>query len=183
VGGLRASLKSQDRPAKNSGATNANVPRQERAKGKNSEGITGRLKEAKMAALAEILHRIAIVLVLTLVAGNGAATGQTTRDAPVTAEALPAGFASAIASVNGTTLHYVAGGQGPPMILIHGFPENWSAYGKIMPRLASPRNTGLSPLISAALADRSLRSVAMMLRPWRRTCTNSPRNLGSLDPI
>jgi hypothetical protein len=156
-------------------------------KTKIDEGITGTLKEAKMAALAKSaaksLHRIAIVLVLTLVAGNGAATGQTTRDAPVTAEALPAGFASAIASVNGTTLHYVAGGQGPPMILIHGFPENWSAYGKIMPRLASPRNTGLSPLISAALADRSLRSVAMMLRPWRRTCTNSPRNLGSLDPI
>jgi pimeloyl-ACP methyl ester carboxylesterase len=88
--------------------------------------------------MASILRiPLAILLVLTLVAGNDAATGQATRDAPATAEALPAGFASATAPVNGTILHYVAGGQGPPLILIHGFPENWSAFGKIMPWLAS----------------------------------------------
>jgi pimeloyl-ACP methyl ester carboxylesterase len=34
-------------------------------------------------------------------------------------------------------VHYVSGGQGPALILIHGFPENWSAYARIMPRLAS----------------------------------------------
>jgi hypothetical protein len=34
--------------------------------------------------------------------------------------------------VNGTTLHYVSGGQGPALLLIHGFPENWSAYARIM---------------------------------------------------
>ena len=52
-------------------------------------------------------------------------------------EALPAGFTSATAQVNGTTLHYVVGGQGPALILIHGFPENWSAFATIMPGLAS----------------------------------------------
>jgi pimeloyl-ACP methyl ester carboxylesterase len=82
--------------------------------------------------------RIPLTLVLVLtVAGYDAATGQATRDAPVAAETVPAGFASATASVNGTILHYVAGGRGPALILIHGFPENWSAYAEIMPGLAS----------------------------------------------
>ena len=52
-------------------------------------------------------------------------------------EAFPAGFTSASAEVNGTTLHCVFGGQGPALILIHGFPENWSAFAEIMPRLAA----------------------------------------------
>lgn len=59
------------------------------------------------------------------------------REIACTDEAMPAGFASDTAQVNGTTLHYVSGGQGPALILVHGFPEDWSAYAKIMPRLAS----------------------------------------------
>ena len=49
---------------------------------------------------------------------------------------LPSGFSSAHARVNGTRLHYVRGGLGPAVILIHGFPENWAEYQTIMPRLA-----------------------------------------------
>jgi pimeloyl-ACP methyl ester carboxylesterase len=45
-------------------------------------------------------------------------------------------FASETAMVNGTTIHYVRGGKGPAIILIHGFPEDWFAYHAIMPRLA-----------------------------------------------
>ena len=45
-------------------------------------------------------------------------------------------FASKFATVNGTTLHYVRGGKGPPLILIHGFPQDWYEYQPIMPRLA-----------------------------------------------
>jgi pimeloyl-ACP methyl ester carboxylesterase len=59
------------------------------------------------------------------------------RFTPVAAKAVPAGFFSTTARVNGTVIHYVAGGQGPAVILVRGFPENWSAYAKIMPRLAS----------------------------------------------
>jgi pimeloyl-ACP methyl ester carboxylesterase len=88
---------------------------------------------------ASLILRIpfAVMLVLTLGAGYDTVTGQAKRSAQVQTEAVPAGFASATAQVNGTILHYVAGGQGPALILIHGFPENWSAYAKIMPRLAS----------------------------------------------
>jgi hypothetical protein len=50
--------------------------------------------------------------------------------------ALGSGFVSDTAQVNGTTLHYVRGGAGPAIILLHGFPEDWYAYHRIMPQLA-----------------------------------------------
>ena len=46
------------------------------------------------------------------------------------------GFVSDTASVNGTTIHYVRGGTGPVVILVHGFPEDWYEWHKIMPRLS-----------------------------------------------
>jgi pimeloyl-ACP methyl ester carboxylesterase len=45
-------------------------------------------------------------------------------------------FTHESATINGANLHYVRGGQGPTMILIHGFPQDWSEYRAIMPRLA-----------------------------------------------
>ncbi|MBZ9811258.1 MULTISPECIES: alpha/beta fold hydrolase [unclassified Mesorhizobium] len=50
--------------------------------------------------------------------------------------APPPGFTSAKVRVNGTSLHYVRGGEGPAIILIHGMPEDWTEYQAIMPRLA-----------------------------------------------
>ena len=49
---------------------------------------------------------------------------------------LGAGFVSGTAQANGTTLHYVRGGTGPPIVLLHGFPEDWYAYHRVMPLLA-----------------------------------------------
>jgi len=46
-------------------------------------------------------------------------------------------FSNHYAEVNGTKLHYVAGGQGDPLILIPGYPETWWAYHKVMPILAT----------------------------------------------
>jgi pimeloyl-ACP methyl ester carboxylesterase len=45
-------------------------------------------------------------------------------------------FASESATVNGITLHYVRGGNGPAVILVHGFPEDSFEYHAIMPQLA-----------------------------------------------
>ena len=47
-----------------------------------------------------------------------------------------AGFTSNMANVNGVRLHFVSGGAGPALILIHGFPQDWTEYRAIMPRLA-----------------------------------------------
>jgi len=57
---------------------------------------------------------------------------------------LPRGFVSATATVNGTTIHYVKGGQGPALVLIHGFPQDWFEYYAIMPRLGQ-RFTVIAP--------------------------------------
>ncbi|WP_224362156.1 alpha/beta fold hydrolase [Hyalangium versicolor] len=46
------------------------------------------------------------------------------------------GFANGEATVNGVRLHYVAGGQGSPVVLLPGWPETWWAFHKIMPALA-----------------------------------------------
>ena len=45
-------------------------------------------------------------------------------------------FTSETTRVNGITLHYVRGGEGSAVILIHGFPQDWFEYHAIMPRLA-----------------------------------------------
>lgn len=40
-------------------------------------------------------------------------------------------------AVNGTTVHYVsAGTDGSPVLLVHGFPETWWAFHKLIPVLA-----------------------------------------------
>ena len=40
------------------------------------------------------------------------------------------------AQVNGVKLHYVKGGKGPPILLVHGYPETWYTWHKMMPALA-----------------------------------------------
>ena len=53
------------------------------------------------------------------------------------ARSLPGGFRSRYAVVNGVRLHYVAGGQGEPLILLPGWPETWWEYRTVMPSLAA----------------------------------------------
>lgn len=49
-----------------------------------------------------------------------------------------AGIRHETATVNGTRLHYVtAGNHGTPVILVHGFPETWWAFHKLIPLLAA----------------------------------------------
>src|SRR5919202_524763 len=45
-------------------------------------------------------------------------------------------FSHHTASVNGIQLHYVIGGHGYPVVLLHGWPETWYEWHKVMPALA-----------------------------------------------
>ena len=53
---------------------------------------------------------------------------------------LPGGFAKTFASryvdANGLRLHAVIGGEGPPLLLVHGWPQTWSQWRMVMPTLA-----------------------------------------------
>jgi pimeloyl-ACP methyl ester carboxylesterase len=49
-----------------------------------------------------------------------------------------AGVEHRYAKVNGTELHYTAAGtQGTPVLLVHGFPETWWTFHKVIPLLAA----------------------------------------------
>jgi pimeloyl-ACP methyl ester carboxylesterase len=54
---------------------------------------------------------------------------------------LPAGFTDTFTSryidTDELRLHAVIGGNGPPLLLVHGWPENWYAWRLLMPALAS----------------------------------------------
>ncbi|TQM44530.1 alpha/beta fold hydrolase [Pseudonocardia cypriaca] len=45
-------------------------------------------------------------------------------------------FRHETADVDGVTMHYVTGGTGEPLVLLHGWPQSWYAWRGIMPALA-----------------------------------------------
>jgi pimeloyl-ACP methyl ester carboxylesterase len=53
---------------------------------------------------------------------------------------LPAGFADTFTSryvdIGELRLHAVVGGDGPPLLLVHGWPQSWYAWRMLMPALA-----------------------------------------------
>jgi pimeloyl-ACP methyl ester carboxylesterase len=53
---------------------------------------------------------------------------------------LPEGFTDTFTSRHVDTgelrLHAVSGGRGPPLLLVHGWPQTWYAWRMLMPALA-----------------------------------------------
>ena len=45
-------------------------------------------------------------------------------------------FTHHTAVANGVHLHYVTGGQGDPVVLLHGWPQTWYEWRQVMPALA-----------------------------------------------
>lgn len=79
---------------------------------------------------------------ILVVAWYIAAAGTVSARSQVKNRTSPAGagvgkeFLSEFATVKRATLHYVRGGKGPAIVLIHGFPQDWSEWLPIMPALA-----------------------------------------------
>jgi pimeloyl-ACP methyl ester carboxylesterase len=46
------------------------------------------------------------------------------------------GFKSGRVRANGIDIHYASTGDGPPLVLLHGWPEFWLTWKKVMERLA-----------------------------------------------
>lgn len=50
--------------------------------------------------------------------------------------APPANFKSQIATVGGVKIHYVIGGKGDALVLLHGFGQNWYMWNRVLPELS-----------------------------------------------
>jgi len=48
----------------------------------------------------------------------------------------PSNFKHAYAKVNGIDIHYVVGGSGEPLVLLHGFGQNWYMWNRLLPEFS-----------------------------------------------
>ena len=62
---------------------------------------------------------------------------------------VPAGFAERYAEINGVRLHYLIGGKGTPVVLLHGYAQTSYMWHPIMPLLAK-RHTVIVPDLRGA---------------------------------
>ncbi|HKU99264.1 MAG TPA: alpha/beta hydrolase, partial [Vineibacter sp.] len=88
---------------------------------------------------------VPLIIVATMLTMMMASTPAAAQDAPaplVARAGLPDGFdqrfAHAYADANGVRLHYVIGGpaDGPMVVLLHGWPQTWYTWRRVMPPLA-----------------------------------------------
>ena len=101
-------------------------------------------REVKPFDLLAIFLKFSTILLALAISGIHTSPGApSTKDSnePMTTDdpairELGDGFKSGTARVNGATMHYIQGGTGPALILVHGFPEDWYEFHEIMPRLA-----------------------------------------------
>jgi pimeloyl-ACP methyl ester carboxylesterase len=81
-------------------------------------------------------NRLLHLLGPAVLALSSAVVSSAAAQTPALVASLGDGFKSENVSVNGTSIHYVRGGSGPAILLIHGFPEDWYEFHHLMPVLA-----------------------------------------------
>jgi pimeloyl-ACP methyl ester carboxylesterase len=85
---------------------------------------------------------IAAIMMALLGAGvagavtNAPAWSRASGEGVSTANPHLAGFRQGMVAVSGGSLHYVIGGSGPVVVLLHGWPETWWEWHDVMPALA-----------------------------------------------
>ncbi|WP_191094206.1 alpha/beta fold hydrolase [Nocardia colli] len=83
-----------------------------------------------------------VALTLLLAVGAGACATTTAAEVSAYAAATQGDskfeqtFEHEFADVDGVRMHYVKGGTGTPVVLIHGWPQTWFGWWPIMPALA-----------------------------------------------
>lgn len=77
------------------------------------------------------------------VAGSGVAIARAVR-AKVDRGRRDRGLSFGTARVHGAVLHFARAGRGPALILLHGFPQDWSEWRPVIARLAK-RYTVVAP--------------------------------------
>ncbi|MFI9596400.1 alpha/beta fold hydrolase [Nonomuraea sp. NPDC052265] len=94
----------------------------------------------RLARSARTVATVALTLLLSL--GAAACSTPTAAGPPSYAAAtrddprFGKTFRHEFADVDGVRMHYVTGGGGSPVVLIHGWPQTWYGWWPIMPELA-----------------------------------------------
>jgi hypothetical protein len=108
------------------------------------------------------------------VSGKGmlmSSSAATTREGPGSVSGvphLPEGFAGTFTSryvdTGDLRQHVVTGGDGPPLLLVHGWPQTWYAWRLVMPALA--RDFSVVAPTSAAPGCPASPRAATTPAPW-----------------
>ncbi|MFE7743901.1 alpha/beta fold hydrolase [Nocardia sp. NPDC057455] len=82
-----------------------------------------------------------VALTVSITMGAAACATNASDIAPYAAAtqsdpAFESTFRHGFADVDGVRMHYVTGGSGTPVVLIHGWPQTWYGWWPIMPALA-----------------------------------------------
>ncbi len=94
-----------------------------------------------------------LLLAAMLTIGLGAARAVVAQAVPAqiktSAQEFDRTFTHHKTEVNGIQLHYVMGGKGEPLVLLHGFPQTWYEWHRVMPALAR-KYTVIAPDVRGA---------------------------------
>jgi pimeloyl-ACP methyl ester carboxylesterase len=114
------------------------------------------MKNSLKNILTPIIDRRLLLPLLAFAAGFPSLPALAEEAAQVTApaataqtEQLPTGFAEKSAEVNGVRINYKIGGQGPPVVLLHGYTETSHMWLPLMPLLAK-NHTFIAPDLRGA---------------------------------
>src|SRR5436305_1124780 len=75
-------------------------------------------------------------MLMSLFSAHSIATDYDRPSSSASANVLGPEFSDHYVSVGDVRLHYVSGGNGPPVLLVPGWPETWWAWREVMPTLA-----------------------------------------------
>ncbi|MEV7326321.1 alpha/beta hydrolase [Streptomyces sp. NPDC093970] len=100
----------------------------------------------KKKVLLPALAATAVTAALFCTALPASADGPSAREAAVTGhvggrtdpggEKVPAGFTEHRARVGDVNIDYIAGGHGKTLVLLHGYPQTWYEWRKVLPELS-----------------------------------------------
>ena len=79
---------------------------------------------------------VALVVLFTATLLVTEVKAQVNKNETVKPAAAPLGFKHKYAEVNGVKIHYVIGGKGEPLLLVHGFGQNWYMWNRLLPELS-----------------------------------------------
>jgi pimeloyl-ACP methyl ester carboxylesterase len=103
---------------------------------------------------SSLLKRVGVSLALTATLPGTTLTA-TAAPAAAAQEEFPApdGFTPGYAQVDGVNLHYLKGGDGPLVLLVHGFGQSWYEWHQLMPLLAGTHTVVAVDLPALGLSE------------------------------